>query len=247
MFRKKPTRPIPVIVTRSEPGARQTCKRLSENGYFALSSPTLDLVRSEAIALPNLEQHSGLIFTSANGVRFFADETDQRELPCWCVGPATADAAREAGFATVHQSSGNALNLAEFILARGGRADQPLAHIANAAAEGKLAARLELAHQRVTFVPLYEAVPAMSLAISVQKTLESDMPALVMVHSAKAALAFAYLARTLPLKALSGVAISQAASEPLVHIGLTNLYIADHPDEDGLFSALKKAHTALSG
>lgn len=242
----KPARPIPVIVTRSEPGARYTCQRLAQQGYFALSSPALDLVRSPDVSLPDLSRHSGLVFTSANGVRFLTAETRARDLPCWCVGPATAEAARMAGFHTVYQSSGNALQLAEFILARGGRDGMPLAHIANAEAEGKLAARLALGHQSVTFVPLYQAQPAHDLAISVRKTLESELPAIVMIHSAKAALAFAYLARHLPHTELSSVVISRQAGEPLNRIGLTRICFADHPDEDGMFRALKKAHMALS-
>ena len=238
--------PLPVIVTRAEPGARQTCQRLAERGYLALSSPTLELTANPDAVMPEMETVSGLVFTSANGVRFFTAQSSDRTHSAWCVGPATAEAARVAGFEQVHQSSGNALQLAEFILARGGRSAKPLLHIANAAAEGKLAERLSLANQAVDFVPLYQAEPALKLSISVTKTLESQMPCLLLVHSAKAALAFAYLAKGLPVGALIGVAISDQAAAPLRHLDLPEVLIADHPDEDGLFAALKKAYPTLS-
>lgn len=51
---------------------------------------------------------SGLVFTSENGVAAFAKGSARRDLTAWCVGPRTAQAARDAGFCTVEQAGGDA-------------------------------------------------------------------------------------------------------------------------------------------
>lgn len=46
-----------------------------------------------------VEGFAGLIFTSENAVRAFAGQSPRRDLPAFCVGDTTAQAARQAGFA----------------------------------------------------------------------------------------------------------------------------------------------------
>ena len=54
-----------------------------------------------------------LLFTSANGVRALAALTPRRDLPALCVGPATAAAARQAGFVNCFEAAGDARALAD--------------------------------------------------------------------------------------------------------------------------------------
>lgn len=107
---------VPVIVTRAEPGAAETMARLAEAGYRAIAAPMLTLAPLD-VTLPDLSGVAHLVFTSANGVRFFASASGKRVAMAWCVGPSTAEAARAAGFAQVHEGRGDAVALAEDILA----------------------------------------------------------------------------------------------------------------------------------
>ncbi|MEM1036952.1 MAG: uroporphyrinogen-III synthase [Pseudomonadota bacterium] len=237
---------IPVLVTRAEPGASETVSRLENEGFTAIKTPVMHVVPDAAVTLPDLSDVSGLVFTSANGVRAFVDRSEERVKTAWCVGPATATAARYAGFSNVEESAGDARDLAAFIAERIAPSDQPLLHIANAAAKGDLRAALEQAGYNVVFCPLYRMQGAESLDHDVIDILNATAPAIVLVHSEKGAEAFVDLAKNYPTDNLKGVAISDRAAVPLRKAGLDTPHVADVPNEDGLFIALNRAVATLS-
>lgn len=240
------TASLPIIVTRAEPGASETEARLQALRLNAVLAPMLTLHPRQSEPLPDLNDVAGLVFTSANGVRVFANREVERALPAWCVGPATAAAAHAAGFARVHESAGNAVDLANFISANTQPQARPLLHIANRAAAGTLKSELEAAGFSVTFAPLYEMRPASALPPAVSEILAREQTAIVLVHSQKGAAAFAELVSDRPKDALIAVAISEPASEPLKPLDLQAIHFADAPNEDGLFSALHAAIATLS-
>lgn len=237
---------ILIIVTRAEPGASETIQRLHQVGYTAVVAPALTLHPRADIALPPTRAISGLVFTSANGVRAYAAQRDDRNIACWCVGPATADAARQEGFSTVHESAGNAIDLAGFIASRSAPTDTPLLHIANAAAAGNLKRELESLGFAVEFAPLYEMRPTPQLPIVVADLVEQSRPAIVLVHSAKGASAFASMIEDHGLEIAALVAISEPASRPLAKLAIDRTIVADAPNEDGLLRALERAIATLS-
>ena len=237
---------LPIIVTRAEPGASETGARLRVMGLTPVLAPMLTLVPREHEPLPNLENISGLVFTSANGVRVFAGRSQARELPAWCVGPATAAAARTEGFSQVHESTGNALDLARYISANTQIDDRPLLHIANRAAAGTLKSELEAAGFRVIFAPLYEMRPAKALPSAVDQMLAGNQTAILLIHSQKGASAFAALMPPRSGSSLLVIAISDLACEPLKVLPLRSIHIAEAPNEDGLFSALHAGIATLS-
>jgi uroporphyrinogen-III synthase len=237
---------LPVIITRAQPGANETAARVSDLGHMPLISPALELVGDNTAPIPADAGIDSYIFTSANGVRFFARRSDARTKIAWCVGPATAAAARDADFGDVRESAGNAVDLAQFIAAQGHQSRRPMLHVANAAAKGDLALTLEELGFATVFAPLYRADTAAALSPAVVKTLAANIPALVLVHSAKGAAAFAQLAADLPTDHLSAVAISVQAAQPLMKLGVGEIHIARAPNEDGLFTALRPAAATLS-
>ncbi len=83
-------------------------------GYDTLVEPMLDIVPLPA-AIPDLGHYRALAFTSANGVRVFAERSADRSLPAYAVGTRTADSLRKAGFTDVRGAPGDAEALAEFI------------------------------------------------------------------------------------------------------------------------------------
>lgn len=237
--------PTPVIVTRSEPGAAETAAHLEAMGLHPVVSPAIELVSSADVELPDLSRVSGLVFTSANGVRFFIQRSNQRHFTAWCVGPATADAARSAGFLRVEESNGDAGDLAQFILKSVDRSSLPLLHVANAAAKGNLKATLERAGQSVIFCPLYKAETASELAPQVAKLLSEGISAALLVHSEKGARAFLHLAEGRSLSDLTGIAISPTVAKVLTQAGLKRTHIAKAPNESELLNALQNAVSEL--
>lgn len=227
---------LSVIVTRTLPGARDTADHLARLGFKPILSPMLSIVETglDPAALSGIRH---IVFTSANGVR----PLGAAGLTVWCVGPSTAEAARKAGFDRVIEGDGNADDLARLILSA--RPEGPLLHIANEAAAGELVAALKAGGLDARFAAPYRTDPATSLAPEAAAALASGTPLIVLLHSAKAAAAFAALHQNLNHAAI--VAISAAALAPLKERAGLGTWIAERPNEDSLMDALGLAARAL--
>ena len=237
---------IPIIVTRAEPGASETMERLKARGLTPVLAPMLSLVELPESRMPKPSELSGLVFTSANGVRTYATRRSDRHLPAWCVGPATAQAARDENFETVHESAGDAVDLAHFIARRSPPSENPLLHVANAAATGVLKETLTANGYPSVFAPIYEMQPAQSLPDPVARLIDRNEACIVLVHSEKGAAPFEAPPASRALTNCTGVAISARASQPLERLNLSAIYTAEAPNEDGLFAALEVALATLS-
>lgn len=101
-------------MTRAQPGADATAERLRERGLVALVEPLFALVSLPATPP---EDFAALAFTSANGVRAFAALSAARDRPAFCVGDATAAAAKAVGYLDVRSAGGDVDALLALLLA----------------------------------------------------------------------------------------------------------------------------------
>ncbi|MGV8058120.1 MAG: uroporphyrinogen-III C-methyltransferase [Smithellaceae bacterium] len=92
-----------VVITRPERQADNLARLLTSEGAFPIAFPTISIVPPADLceldnAIDQLESYDWLIFTSANGVRFFfarlkekgRDVRDLKGIKICCIGPATA-------------------------------------------------------------------------------------------------------------------------------------------------------------
>ena len=223
-----------ILVTRSEPGASETAARLTAAGYKPIVEPVFAIEPIEA-ALPDFD---ALAFTSANGVRQLAILSQRRDVPVFCVGARTAEAARGTGFAQVDSADGDVEALAALItdnLPKGAR----LLHAGNEDARGDLTGRIRSAGYAADFVALFRAIPASTPGPALKAQL-AGQPAFeaVVIHSPRGAAIVAGFAQG-STASLDIAAISAAAAAPLATIpGRTE--IASQPDEQSLLSALAR-------
>lgn len=90
-----------LIVVRPEPGNAATVAKARARGLEASGIPLFEIAPVDWRA-PDAARFTGLLFTSANGVRRAGPKlADYLRLPACAVGEATADAARAAGFESV--------------------------------------------------------------------------------------------------------------------------------------------------
>lgn len=239
---------VKVIITRAAPGQVQTARSVANMGFVPVSAPMLHLYARD-VSLPDLASFGAILFTSANGVRFFSERAGQSvsdlDLTAFCVGPATLAAAREAGFAKCENANGDAHDLAELVKLGRTPEEGRLLHVANAAAAGNLAQTLRYDGFEVDFVPLYAADPARDPLPEVTNALAGDTPVVVLIHSAKAAEAFKTLYQ------LSGpprhilVAVSRKAAAPLTDFGFASVRTPRLPNETALMQHLRKVCATL--
>ncbi len=112
-----------IIVIRDIEAATSNANLLSASGISAMA---LSVLAYEPITLDSSVfdiNYQALIFTSKHAI---LHQNSLYELPAWCVGSTTAQAAQKAGYKNVIISSGNALTLAKNISYNTDRAKGPL-------------------------------------------------------------------------------------------------------------------------
>jgi uroporphyrinogen-III synthase len=183
---------IRALITRPEDDAASLADALRQRGVAVELEPLLSIrvLRDAALDLAGVQ---ALLFTSANGVRAFAELSPRRDLPALAVGEATAVAARAAGFAEVSSAGGDVRDLARLARDKLQPGDGALFHAAGSAVAGDLAGELEAAGFTLRRAVLYEAKPAERLSADTRMRLREGGFDWVLFFSPRTAATFVKL------------------------------------------------------
>jgi uroporphyrinogen-III synthase len=218
----------PVWITRARPGAEATAERVRALGFSPLVDPLL-AVEPLDVEL-DLDHVSALAFTSANGVKAFAQLSDHRHLPVFAVGRATARAAHGAGFASVSSADGDVEDLARLVV---GAAGGPVLWAGAKEPAGDLVGLLRDCGVMAHGVAVYETVER----APAEATLATA--ATVLLHSPRAARALAAILTARPAPASRFLCLSSAIAAPLLSlVGPGSVAVAPRPDESALLDLL---------
>jgi uroporphyrinogen-III synthase len=226
-----------VLVTRAEPGASETARRLLALGLAPVVEPLLTITPLSA----GVPDHDQLVFTSANGVRAFANLTPDRDAPVWAVGEATRAAAEAAGFARVRSADGDVEALISRLRAEVPRSAS-LLHAGGADTVGDLAGRLSAEGRPAAFIAVYRADAAAEPPPLLARQLAGERVfAAALVHSPKAARTLAsFMVAASRAAPFALAAISQNAAAPLAGL-CSPTAVAARPTEQHLLVALQAA------
>ncbi len=224
-----------IWVTRAEPGASATAERLTALGFTPIVAPLLQLRTIADVAI-ELAGVSAIAFTSANGVRAFAERCTERSLRVFAVGEATAKAAREWRFKTVLSTDGDVRALAAAVATRKREIPGAVLHPGAAEPAGDLKGALARHGIEVRRLAVYKSVRA-----PVPQAVLVQLPRLhgVLLHSPKAARALARLLKTHPSPKLRAWCLSRAVARPLAKAALSHVIAAPFPTEEALLSLVK--------
>jgi uroporphyrinogen-III synthase len=185
----------PLVIVRPEPGASATADAARKLGLDPLVMP-LFVVEPLEWEVPRTAEFDALLFTSANAVRHGGRGLDAlRNLPAYCVGEATAAAARESGFEVGTVGRGGVDSLLRQI-----PPGLKLLHLCGADWRAPASAAQSIDH-----VPVYRS------AVAETPEIDRIEGAVVAVHSPRAA---AVLARRVERAGLDRRRISIAAISP---------------------------------
>jgi uroporphyrinogen-III synthase len=214
-----------LVVLRPEPGATQTMSKARQRGLDAVAIALFE-VEPVAWDAPDLNQFSALLLTSANAVLYGGANLEAlKSLPVFAVGAATAEAAREAGFAIAMTGGGGVDELLSRI-----NPGVKLLHICGE-------------HRRAPASPLQAITP-----ITVYRSRERPSPeigaaagAVVLVHSSRAAAIFRTRLCSAELDAgsVAIAAISPAAAEA-AGSGWESVDVAEQPTDDALLALAER-------
>jgi uroporphyrinogen-III synthase len=180
----------------------------------------------------------GLAFTSANAVVAFAARRLATNLPAWCVGDATAAAARAAGLAA-DSAGGDEAALAALVAAAHRPGAGSVLHLRGRHTAGDLAERLRAAGVPARAMVIYDQ-PALPLTDAVRERLVAGGPAVLAFFSPRTARLFVAEAEAAgwPLAPATAVSISHAADAALAGLGFGRRIVAPAPDRAGMLAAL---------
>lgn len=235
-----------LLLTRPREDAAETLAALEAAGHQVLSEPLLEL-RPQPGALPDPGGFQALLITSRNGLRAFLAQSDDRSLPVYAVGPASAAAARAAGFVRVRSAEGDAVALAALVRRELDPGAGPLLHPAGRETAGALSVGLAAAGFTLERVVLYAAEAAPSLSPAARAALEQGTLDGVLLFSPRTAAVFARLI----LEAGSGQAceglvaycLSPAVAAAVASLPWRAVRTAAEPNQAALLALLGAAGT----
>jgi len=225
-----------IWITRAQPGADVTAERVRALGHDAVVAPLL-AVRVMPDVDVDLRGVAALAFTSANGVRAFADASGERNLKVFAVGAATAQAARAAGFKAVLSADGDVEALADGIAARRGELRGAVLHPGAAEPAGDLAGALEKHGVEARRLILYETAPVDLGAAQAEALGRSDA---VLLHSPRAAQVLAKLLKAHPAPGLRALGLSKAVVKPLARTRMAAKAFPPFPLEAALLNLIDR-------
>ena len=236
-----------VLITRPRPAAMVLAARLAAKCHEAVIEPLLTIVPDadgRARLAPALAGAQAVVFTSTNGVTSFAAATERRDVPAFAVGAGTAAAARDVGFAEVHNALGDVEALAALVAARLKPEGGALVHASGRVVAGDLAGRLTRLAFTVRSVPLYQAIAADALGDDTVAAFRADEIDAALFFSPRTAATFVRLARAAGIaghcSTTIGVALSPAVAAELEGLSWQRVVVAELPTEDAVLKAVER-------
>jgi uroporphyrinogen-III synthase len=229
-----------ILVTRPAPDAQNEIEALAARGHEGVLAPLLVVETVKDVPL-DLDGAQALIVTSRNALRALSRHpalNAARRLPLFAVGAATAEAARDLGFATVIEGPGTGAGLAELIGDRAEPSGGRLVHLAGETLAFDLKAALEARSFSVSAPVLYRSVPATALPEQAVRSMRNATLDGVILMSPRTAETFLALLERYGAvtqgKRLVCYCISEAVAEVLTPLGFRVRVAANKREEDVL-------------
>ncbi len=152
----------------------------------------LPLLRIEKVDYMDetFSNYGGIIFTSANAIRFLNLKKIEKKVLCFCVGDATEKKAREFGFQNIITANGSVLSLKELILQNFDKKLGKLIYVSGENISINLDTELRNEGYFIKRIINYKAIQNEKFDSSFVKNLKLDMPNIVYVYSQNSALSF---------------------------------------------------------
>ncbi|HEY5347760.1 MAG TPA: uroporphyrinogen-III synthase [Rhizomicrobium sp.] len=230
-----------VLVTRPREDGEETVLLLAALGHEGISAPLLEVNFHDGAELP-LDGVQAILATSANGIRALARRSARRDVPIFAVGPQTAEAARQAGFAQVKNADGDAKALAAATARWAEPAAGALLHVCGAQGESVLADLLRPQGFTIRKAVLYNVAAADALPPDAAKALRDGALDAALFFSPRSAAVFQGCVARENLGGACGgllaICISAATAKKLEPLSFRAVRIAESPNQESLLACL---------
>jgi uroporphyrinogen-III synthase len=138
----------------------------------------------------DFSSYEGIIFTSANAIKFLDLKIIDKKILCFCVGEATEKTARNNGFQNVIAAEGNVENLKELILQNFDKKNGSLIYISGETVSTDLDQQLLKEGCNVKRIINYRTLHNQNFNEEFVRELKQKMPDIVYVYSQNSAASF---------------------------------------------------------
>ena len=210
---------VSVLLTRPKNASESLAHELERNGYESIIEPLL-VIEPLTTPRPDISGCGTVMITSSNALETGQELAALFDLPCFCVGPRTAEKARSTGFRNVRSSSSDGTELARLIettLKNNFPNEKPqILHISGLDIDSKAQDELTRLGHRVIVWPVYAARPVLKLTERMASLFKQQQLDAVLVFSVRTAET---------LKALLGQNGLNPCCEGLIAIGLSEAIV----------------------
>ena len=135
----------------------------------------------------NINEFSGIIFTSANAIKKLNTSDINKKINCFCVGSSTENVAKQNGFQNIFCAEGNVNNLKEVILQNFDNSSGNLLYVSGEIVSSNLDKDLISEGYKVRRIINYSVLPVEEIGEEFINNLKSSIPDMVYVYSENSA------------------------------------------------------------
>ena len=186
----------------------------------------------------NYSEFRGIIFTSANAVKFLDVKNIDKKIACFCVGSATEKKARNNGFQNVFAADGNVDNLKELILRNINPSEGKLLYISGEVISSNLDQDLSINGYTIERLINYRANLIEKYDEDFIEKLKIKMPEIIYIYSQNSAINFLRIIKNYQLETLwmstNLMCISEKTSSILNEIKWKKIFLFNPGEEEFL-------------
>ena len=187
-----------ILLTRPLEDCHEIILKFQSLGHEISHMPLIN-VESKNYESLNFSDFSGVIFTSANAIKFFNLRLIDKKIICFCVGSATEKKAKSVGFQNIFCADGNVNNLKQLILSNFNSSDGKLLYVSWEIISNDLDQQLISEGYNVKRIINYSANPIEKFNDDFIEKLKLKMPEIVYVYSQNSAISFLNLIKNYQL------------------------------------------------
>ncbi|MDA9199998.1 uroporphyrinogen-III synthase [Candidatus Pelagibacter sp.] len=178
-----------ILLTRPLEDCSEMIIKFKSLGHQVSHLPLLSIEKIDYEQI-NFSDYKGIIFTSANAVKYLDYKNIDKNLLCFCVGSSTEKKARSAGFQNVIAAEGNVGNLKELILQNFDQKDGQLIYISGEIISVDLDQQLTNEGYSVKRIVNYRTIYNQKFDDNFIKELMLKIPDMVYIYSQNSASSF---------------------------------------------------------
>ena len=190
-----------ILFTRPLEDCHEMILKFQSLGHEVSHLPLINIEGLKYTPLNYLE-FAGIIFTSANAIKFLDIKNIDKKIACFCVGSATEKKARSSGFQNVFAAEGNVNNLKELILLNFNPSEGKLLYISGEVISSNLDQDLISNGYTLKRVINYRANPIEKYDEDFIEKLKLKMPEITYIYSQNSAINFLKIIKNYQLETL---------------------------------------------